>query len=622
MDEFTRNSISQIARNAIQEIDRIAQLVSNPVPVSNSSDNHPSPRPSLSVNDVLRPDSGSRRGRGHGHRNPSTPGEGNALSELRRRFPTYANTSGRSGGSRSVRGGRTSRSHAAGSGVAVGRPSKDFAIKDIIIVGAGVNKTPLGREEKLQLEKKNRVVSGFSIDKTWNEKVLYEKVKAQFPDDCKSIDFEFVKNCYGTLIVPTLASGVKIDANILLKSISSAGTIYVRLFVDDDDDINDDDFQLPNFDYLFHDQNNQGESLTTSHNQRLDGSRVPQCPPTSANLPVNEPIDLTAEEELKEINDITQQVVKDCENYQNPAEILRHLQSKVLTGRQLDIVDPSQEITGETNFIVVDRDNLLETCFNEVSSISNLRNPLEVKFTDEDANDYGGPRKEFFRLMLIAIKERYFDGGMRPDVVDDYLKCGVIMGSSVLQNGSIPQFLSEEILQELVNSQGPSPCVLKLREGMKKVGIYQVMSALPLFLHLFRNTGTNTMTVKKLVSLLKPKFSEEGSNARKSQKEVFNAFVRYIREVDAGKRENGSFQITLGMILQFCCGADEEPLLGFVKSPEICFQEYYHSFLPTANTCINVLNLPYASVTTVLPCDEQLFKLYDYSFASEYFGLI
>ena len=144
-------------------------------------------------------------------------------------------------------------------------------------------------------------------------------------------------------------------------------------------------------------------------------------------------IDLTEEEEdLREINDITYEVIKECELYSNPAEILKHLQSKVLTGRQLDIKDPTIEVTGETNFILVDRENLLESSFDELSNLANLRLPLEVNFIGEAAQDYGGPCKEFFRLMLIQIKERYFEGGLRPDLSEHYTKCGIVMGLSVL----------------------------------------------------------------------------------------------------------------------------------------------------------------------------------------------
>lgn len=41
------------------------------------------------------------------------------------------------------------------------------------------------------------------------------------------MDYEFNRNVYGTLVKPTLASGVKIDTNILLRSIASSGAVYV-----------------------------------------------------------------------------------------------------------------------------------------------------------------------------------------------------------------------------------------------------------------------------------------------------------------------------------------------------------------------------------------------------------
>ena len=52
-------------------------------------------------------------------------------------------------------------------------------------------------------------------------------MKAQLPEDCKGIEFKFMKNVSGALMRPTLASGVRVNGNILLKSISSTGAVYV-----------------------------------------------------------------------------------------------------------------------------------------------------------------------------------------------------------------------------------------------------------------------------------------------------------------------------------------------------------------------------------------------------------
>ena len=295
---------------------------------------------------------------------------------------------------------------------------------------------------------------------------------------------------------------------------------------------------------------------------------------------------------------------------------------KILTGRQLDITDLESEISGETNFILVDRESLLETGLDEISNVVNLCLPVKVNFTGEAARDYGGPRKEFFRLMLIEIKEKYFDGGLREDLAEKYKIVGIVMGLSVLQNGKIPQFIPENMLQEIVQGPSSSPCISNLQKGLSEVGILQLMMNLPPFLYLFRPSDASGLNVKKLTHVLTPSFDEEGSNSRKHQKDVHNAIVRYIREVHAGQREMGSVTITLGHILQFVCGTDEEPVLGFARSPKIRFVQFQESFIPTANTCINVLNLPYPTVMNRLPSDDDLFKLYDHAFVSLYFGIV
>ena len=87
----------------------------------------------------------------------------------------------------------------------------------------------------------------------------------------------------------------------------------------------------------------------------------------------------------------------------------------------------------------------------------------------------------------------------------------------------------------------------------------------------------------------------------------------------AGRRGD----VTLSSILQFVTCCDEEPLLGFKLQPSITFVEVITSFLPMANTCTNVMLLPYASHATVLlPSDDQLFSLYDEAFSSAHFGNI
>ena len=144
------------------------------------------------------------------------------------------------------------------------------------------------------------------------------------------------------------------------------------------------------------------------------------------------------------------------------------------------------------------------------------------------------------------------------------------------------------------------------------------MAKLPVFLYLFRPSDRR-LSVRNLVHLLEPKFAEEGSNTKRYQKEVYAAFYRYVKEVASGRRVTGSTTLTLNYILQFVCGADEEPVLGFSISPQIKFVSSSGCFLPTSNTCTNTLYLPSPTNTLSLPSDDILFHLYDYAFGSTYF---
>ncbi|CAC5389516.1 unnamed protein product [Mytilus coruscus] len=340
-------------------------------------------------------------------------------------------------------------------------------------------------------------------------------------------------------------------------------------------------------------------------------------------------------------------LINNCLNYlidnsiNDPVDILRYLQKNIVTGRELEMSSIETPTDGDTNFISVDRHELIETAFDEVGALTDLRPTLEVQFYGENAVDSGGPRKEFFRLILREIKEKYFEP-IRPFAkMEDYETIGKILALSMLQNGKIPQFLDFSLVNELFESSSPSLVVLNLRKGLDSLArtlqgthylqkeniILRIVicvrslligSSLPQFRHLF-NTKQPVMTLKGAITMLKPKFSEPGSNKRSLETRVYSVFTKYLREVSSGRREN----ISLHSILMFATGADEEPILGFAVGPEICFSESetYNSFLPTSNTCIHRLTLPIPSAEKDLPTNEILFHLYDLAFANTYYGL-
>ena len=286
----------------------------------------------------------------------------------------------------------------------------------------------------------------------------------------------------------------------------------------------------------------------------------------------------------------------------------------------MDTSSPSQTLEGETNFISINRYDVLKSAFKEIKAIENLRLTLEVSFYGEIAGDMGGPRREFFRLCLRKIKEYYFDNGLRTLLADDYEEVGKILCLSILQNGPFPYFLSEQIVQELFFEPHPSLCVSRLRSGFCSLGLFQIGKNLPQFVHLMHPSNAPKLSRRRLVTLLHPYFAKEGSNTRKHENELYSLFSKYVRETSSGRRGD----ITLGHILQFSTCADAEPLLGFAIPPSISFHPAAScskwNFLPTANTCSQALRLPIGSLNIPIPSEDDLFEVYDHAFKNDYFG--
>lgn len=189
----------------------------------------------------------------------------------------------------------------------------------------------------------------------------------------------------------------------------------------------------------------------------------------------------------------------------------------------------------------------------------------------------------------------------------EYEFAGTIMALSILQNGPVPWFIPEEILQKIFLGDPQNPCIAELCKGFMKLGLYDIVRALTLFLHLLRPSEANQFSRRQLMLLLQPSFSEEGSNTRKYENEVFALFSKYVSEAANGRRG----AITLGKILQFATGFDEEPPLGFELQPSIQFvsaaEELKWLFIPTANTCSKTMFLIGGSHNLNLPVEEDLF---------------
>ena len=319
------------------------------------------------------------------------------------------------------------------------------------------------------------------------------------------------------------------------------------------------------------------------------------------------------------------------ENLLNPIEVLRFIQQKVVAGRSLDLYSLQEVMEGETNYITVDRDRILESTFCEFQCIENFRLTFKVDFMGEESVDLGGPRKEWIRLMNHAIKEKYFDHGLRTLLSPEYYFVGIMIAVAILQNGQLPVFLGEEILGELLSSRNCSDlCIYQIQRGLETLGMLSVLMQLLMLVYLLRPGSQPQITVAKLLQILKPEFSEVGSNALKKEKEVYQLFVRYVYEIAASRRICEKVTLNISHILQFVTGAAEEPVLGFIHPPSLQFilpkqmtspdVEKKASFLPFAHTCSIILKLPRGTWEYPLHSVDKLFQDYDEAFVESFFG--
>ncbi|CAH3036342.1 unnamed protein product, partial [Pocillopora meandrina] len=203
-----------------------------------------------------------------------------------------------------------------------------------------------------------------------------------------------------------------------------------------------------------------------------------------------------------------------------------------------------------------------------------------------------------------------------------------IAATALLQNGQAPKYFSEELLNDIFVSDelASSKCVSKLHQGLDTPGIHLFAQKFPMFLYLLRPPQNNTkLKVPFILHLLKPMFSEEGSNSLKYKKAVCSKFVKYLQDVTSGRTVT-----TLENIFELATGASEEQLLGFTQQSSIYFMVPYGTqkkrittdCLLKAHTCSNTLHLPRGTPSLPLPADGELFKLYDHAFKNVYFRVV
>ena len=99
--------------------------------------------------------------------------------------------------------------------------------KDVILLPTSTTRNVPTHQTRCQLENSGFVIHGCPIDKSWEESDLRNQIKQRFPIlEENNIDIDFVKPCYGQIVTPKLAAGVKFTAARIL-SLSGQGSIYI-----------------------------------------------------------------------------------------------------------------------------------------------------------------------------------------------------------------------------------------------------------------------------------------------------------------------------------------------------------------------------------------------------------
>ena len=174
----------------------------------------------------------------------------------------------------------------------------------------------------------------------------------------------------------------------------------------------------------------------------------------------------------------------------------------------MDVECESIENKGDTNSICVDRQRILYTTFTEFEPIDDFSITFEVDFMGELAHGLGGPRKEWIRLMNMAIKDKYFEKGLREHLADDYYHVGITMGIALLQHGQLPCYMPPDIIEKLVMETN-NKCITNIKRGLDVFGLAKIMREFPIILHLLR-PNNHRLKPKILIRLLQPNFSDEG----------------------------------------------------------------------------------------------------------------
>ncbi|XP_067027133.1 uncharacterized protein [Acropora muricata] len=229
----------------------------------------------------------------------------------------------------------------------------------------------------------------------------------------------------------------------------------------------------------------------------------------------------------------------------DPVTVLAEFGRRLLRGRKLDLESDSELCEGDTTEIFISLFNLFHDAMEEVlrEDLIDYSLPLEVTFTGESAQDYGGPRRQFLGSIMREIRDRLFLEQNEELLLSEdlaalenqhYFGAGLFFGFSLLQGGPLPTFLAQEQIERIFakgDLSSLSRAEIQFRAGLEKFGLIELFHEKPCLVFLFRKTAVLPLTYAKLVKLLEPIFSEQGTSRRQQEERTYRLFLNYLKEV-------------------------------------------------------------------------------------------
>ncbi|CAI5672223.1 unnamed protein product [Oreochromis niloticus] len=203
--------------------------------------------------------------------------------------------------------------------------------------------------------------------------------------------------------------------------------------------------------------------------------------------------------------------------------------------------------------------------------------------TEEDAADLGGPRREFFRLLVKAI---FQDSGAFEATPNGctlkfnilhlqngvYRTIGRMLSTIIVQGGEAPAFLSPHVVDYIVSGD-----ILQVHLTPDDIGDPELRENLKKVVN-----ATTQHDLEKAVSCcdswryqVEDKELRDALGERTLTKDE-EAFVKALRPCH---------------ILAFATGSSKVPAIGFQPPPKITFIHDESKHLPIAHTCANELQL-------------------------------